>query len=217
MKLAPAGQPPRRISPTFIGGMIFIIALTLWNIGWLIYHWLVRPDWLQSLPPLLDEGIALWEFGGTAALAMVWAGLGWRYWRRRRQNRPVIPIAPVEVADLYALSPKAFEQYVGQLFRQKGYQVKLRGGAGDNGVDLELTGRFGKKAIVQCKRYQNTVGPDTVRELYGTLIHERAAHAFLVTTAEISDAAREWARGKPMTLIDGRTLVLIAESMSKGA
>ncbi|MCB0000495.1 MAG: restriction endonuclease, partial [Anaerolineales bacterium] len=41
----------------------------------------------------------------------------------------------------------------------------------------------------------------------------RAAHAFLVTTADISDAAREWAQYKPITLIDGETLVQIATSL----
>jgi restriction system protein len=71
-----------------------------------------------------------------------------------------------------------------------------------------------KKAVVQCKRYQNTVGEEIVRELYGTLIHERAARAFLVTTADISESAQQWAQGKPITLIDGRTLVQITEALA---
>ena len=44
-------------------------------------------------------------------------------------------------------------------------------------------------------------------------MHEGVAHAFLVTTADISDAARAWSQGKPMTLIDGATLVEIAQSL----
>ncbi|UCC50822.1 MAG: restriction endonuclease, partial [Anaerolineaceae bacterium] len=56
--------------------------------------------------------------------------------------------------------------------------------------------------------------PDIVRELFGTMIHERVHHAFLVTTADISDAARQWATHKPMTLIDGPTLVDIASSLN---
>ena len=68
-------------------------------------------------------------------------------------------------------------------------------------------------AIVQCKRYQNTVGAELVRELYGTLMHEKALHAFLITTADISSAAREWAQGKPITLIDGATLMAIAAAL----
>jgi restriction system protein len=68
---------------------------------------------------------------------------------------------------------------------------------------------------VQCKRYRNAIGPDIVRELFGTMIHERVHHAFLVTTASISDSAREWAAHKPMTLIDGPTLVQIAAALNK--
>jgi restriction system protein len=113
------------------------------------------------------------------------------------------------------LSPKDFEEYVGTLFRRKGYQVALRGGSGDHGVDLELFGPDGRKAIVQCKRYQHTVGEEIVRELFGTIIHERSIRGFLVTTAEISASAKSWAAGKPITLIDGPTLVEIAQSLAK--
>ncbi|MCA9937479.1 MAG: restriction endonuclease [Anaerolineales bacterium] len=118
------------------------------------------------------------------------------------------------MAEIYALSPGAFERYVAGIFRRKGYRVKIRGGSGDLGVDLEVTNQHGKRAIVQCKRYQHTVGAEVVRELYGTLIHERAAHAFLVTTADISTAARDWSQGKPITLIDGETLVHIAYTLT---
>jgi restriction endonuclease Mrr len=54
-----------------------------------------------------------------------------------------------------------------------------------------------------------------VRELLGTMIHEQVHHAFLVTTADISPAAREWAQTKPMTLIDGQTLVALAEALNE--
>ena len=80
---------------------------------------------------------------------------------------------------------------------------------------MEVTGENGRRAIVQCKRYRHTVGAEIARELFGAMIHERASHAFLVTTAEISDAAREWSRSKPMTLIDGESLVQIAAALSQ--
>ena len=91
-------------------------------------------------------------------------------------------------------------------FAAKGFASNCVVVAVTRGVDLELTKPDGKRAIVQCKRYRSTIGPDIVRELYGTLIHEKVAHAFLVTTADISDSAREWSLGKPMTLIDGEAL-----------
>jgi restriction endonuclease Mrr len=48
------------------------------------------------------------------------------------------------------------------------------------------------------------------------MMHEGVAHAFLVTTAEISQASKEWAAGKPMTLIDGQTLVQIIVELGEG-
>jgi restriction system protein len=190
-------------------GWLLIGGLTALMIVWLGYRWLMRPNWLLVLPSLLAEGLRLIEAAGVITLVFLWLALWWRRWQRP-MHKNVVP----NLAELYTLSPAGFEKYVAQLFRQKGYQVKRRGRSGDQGVDLELRQPEGKRAIVQCKRYQNTVGPEVVRELFGTLVHERVAHAFLVTTADISDAARQWARNKPMTLIDGPTLVRIAAVLS---
>ncbi len=45
------------------------------------------------------------------------------------------------------------------------------------------------------------------------MVHERAFHGFLVTTAEISEAARQWAADKPMTLIDGAALSALSDDL----
>jgi restriction system protein len=191
-------------------GRSLIVVLTAVYILWLFVRIISQPAWLAHLPAALLELMPLAEMAGFVTLALMW-GLVWRQVR----HQPVTAVTPLDVEQLYALQPYAFEQYVADLFRQKGYRVKLHGRRGDNGVDLRLTQPNGKQAIVQCKRYRKSIGPDIVRELYGTLIHEGAAHAFLVTTADISDAARTWAQGKPMTLIDGRTLAHIAAMLQE--
>lgn len=200
-----------RLEPAYRVGLVIIGGLTVWWLGWLIYRWLADPGWLAALPALLMELVLLAETAGGFTLALLWGGLGFHYWRRTRRPAGSIPALARE--ELYGLSPKAFERYVAGLFRQKGYGVVVRGRSGDLGVDLELTDKHGRRAIVQCKRYRDTVGAEVVRELYGTLIHEQVAHAFLVTTADVSEAAREWAQGKPMTLIDGALLVEIADAL----
>lgn len=207
--LAPG--PGGRLGRAYRVGLVIIGALTVWWLGWLLYRWLVDPGWLAALPDVFMELVLLAETAGGFTLAFLWGGLGFHYWRRSRPAGAALP--PMTREKLYSLSPKAFERYVGGLFRQKGYKVVVRGRTGDLGVDLELTDAHSRRAIVQCKRYRDTVGAEVVRELYGTLIHEQVAHAFLVTTADISEAAREWARGKPMTLVDGRTLVGIAAAL----
>ena len=206
----PAGH--RYLSRRTLAALLLVILPTLALLAWLGYRLFARPDWVPTLPTLLHELLVLVEFAAAATLALVWAGI---FWRAAKGDRPGGDprVGPVDLDGLYTLSPQAFERYTAGLFRQKGYQVTLRGRSGDHGVDLELTGRNGKRAVVQCKRYQNTIGEDIVRELYGTLIHERAAHAFLVTTADISTSARNWAQGKPLTLIDGETLIKIAATL----
>lgn len=189
-------------------GRTLILILTAVYLLWLFIRVISQPPWLAQLPASLLELLRLAEIAGFITLVLMW-GLLW--WPKPKQ--PVMAVTPLDLEQLYALQPYEFEQYVADLFRQRGYGVKLHGRRGDNGVDLRLTQANGKEAIVQCKRYRKSVGPDIVRELYGTLIHERAAHAFLVTTADISDAARAWAQGKPMTLIDGRSLAHIAAVM----
>jgi restriction system protein len=171
----------------------------------------MKPVW-PDLFPLVGELVDLWEAASAFTLAFLWVGL---WWRHNKTEEKAVVVRQISLDGLYRLNPKDFEKYIGELFQQKGYKVMHRGRSGDHGVDLELIGLDGRRAIVQCKRYQNTVGEETVRELFGTLIHERAMRAFLVTTAEISEAAELWARDKPITLIDGPTLIQIAGSLQK--
>lgn len=193
----------------YVSAWLILGVMSLIYLGWLGYRWLVQPAWPQVLPDLVAEFLRLVEVATALTLAILWAGLLWQ--RKGWTASGARPVLSVD--QMYELSPKAFEHYVADLFRHRGYRVHIRGRSGDHGVDLELKSNGGRRAIVQCKRYRDTVGEEIVRGLFGTLLHERAHHAFLVTTAEVSDAARKWATGKPMTLIDGPTLVDIARAI----
>ena len=113
---------------------------------------------------------------------------------------------PQALDRLKALDPYVFEHLVAVLFERRGYTATTMGGAGDEGVDVVLQ-KAGQGAVVQCKRYENNVGQPTVRDLYGTMMHNHAGEAYLVTTAMVTRQAEEWAQGKPIHLIDGYTLV----------
>lgn len=179
------------------GSHTFAILLSLIFGAWVAYRWGAQPQWLWQLPANFRELLDLAEFGGTITLTFLW---GLILWRRYHPRHPLNP------SDLLRLSPAEFEQFTAEQFGRLGYSVKLRGKSGDLGVDLELT-RKKERAIVQCKRYQKAIGPEIVRELYGTLLHEKADRAYLVTTATISNSARQWAEGKPLILIDGQALL----------
>jgi restriction system protein len=197
---------------SYYSGWLILILFTSAYVFWLIYRWGSRPIWMTRLPMAVYETIGLIEMAAAITLIFMWAGL---FWQGRLHRRSQIRSLAMTKVQLFELDPKSFEHYVAGLFRQKGYAVTVRGRSGDHGVDLELTSARGKRAIVQCKRYRGTVGEKIVRDLFGTLLHERASRAFLVTTADISDAAVKWSQGKPITLIDGDMLVEITSSLNQ--
>ncbi len=204
-------ERPSRLSYR-VGGVL-LGGLTAVYLFWLFFHLLAASDF-AALPAGWREMLRLLEMAGGITLTALW---GVWLWRRPRPSAHNFVTTTLSREELYLLDPKEFEQYVANLFRQKGYTVHLRGRSGDKGVDLELKQPGGKRAIVQCKRYRRPVGPEVVRELFGALIHERVAHAFLVTTADISPSARQWAQGKPITLIDGDLLVSLSHHLSAPA
>jgi restriction system protein len=187
----------------------FLSLLTGLFVVWVLWRYGVGDDVLWRAPEWMLELLGLLTGAALLTLVALWVLLLWQ----KRQLRAVAVHPTMTVEQLYALSPRAFEHYVAELFERRGYQVEIRGRSGDLGVDLALTRPDGRRAIVQCKRYRHAVGPDIVRELFGTMVHELAAHGFLVTTADISDAARAWAAGKPITLIDGRTLAALSDDL----
>jgi len=111
-----------------------------------------------------------------------------------------------------SLSPTELENATGFLFEQLGYKTKVSGGSGDGGVDVELL-RDGKRIIVQCKQYSTAIGPNYVRDLYGTLLHEAADKALLVSPSGFTDGAREFAKGKPILLLGIKHLVKLSKKI----
>lgn len=195
----------------YLSGWLILLLITIAYVAWRIYRWNIQPPWLSNLPTALFDVISLVEMAAAITIVFLWAALIWQSYTVRRRAARSLTLTKEQLQEL---DPKGFEHYVAELFQKKGYQVTIRGGTGDHGVDLELSGANGKRAIVQCKRYRDTVGEKVVRDLFGTLLHERASRAFLVTTADISSAAMNWSQGKPITLIDGDMLVAIASVLN---
>lgn len=180
----------------------FLSVLTCLFVLWVLWRYGVAGNIFLYAPTWLVDLLGLMTAAGLLTLIILWSLVAWQRSGMVRSNGARV----MSLDELYALSPRDFEHYVAGLFERRGYTVEVRGRAGDLGVDLALTSVDGRNAIVQCKRYRHTIGPDIIRELFGTMVHERAVHGFLVTTADISDGARAWAADKPITLIDGRTL-----------
>lgn len=126
--------------------------------------------------------------------------------KKQRQNFLKVASDPSAYA-LEKMSWREFEGLVAETFRQKGYRVELRGGAGaDGGIDVELfMGR--DRYLVQCKQWKTRqVGVAIVRELYGVMAAEGAVGGFVVASGSFTADAAEFAQGKSIELVDARKL-----------
>lgn len=184
-----------------------IMVTLLWPLLYGPLSYFYASGWKPS--PLLERFLFT-VFGlHTGLLLLAWGGVWlWREWQRWIRRRRFEDTRTLE--QLLNLSPGEFEEWTAVLFERHGYRVHNVPDVADHGVDLMVTSPRGERAVVQCKRYRGTVGEPAVRDLYGTVLHVRADLGFLVTTGHISRAARMWARGKPLELIDGQRLVRLA-------
>lgn len=99
-----------------------------------------------------------------------------------------------------ALDGRQFEKELTTLLRRLGYDAMLTSYTADGGVDILIQDGH-RKIIIQCKAHRRYISPAVIRELYGTMLHEKADEGWLVTTAGFHSGAREFARGKPIQLI----------------
>lgn len=116
--------------------------------------------------------------------------------------------------NLMELNPFEFENLVSNLFEQIGFQAKQTRSSKDGGVDaiaFDPRPILGGKVVIQAKRYKNVVGVSAVRDLYGTMINEGANKGILVATSHYGPDAYEFAKGKPIELIDGGGLLYLLE------
>src|ERR1700731_3376741 len=93
-----------------------------------------------------------------------------------------------------------------------GLDTKLTQASRDGGVDcvaFDPRPILGGKVVIQAKRYKNTVGVSSVRDLFGTMHNEGASKGILVTTSGYGKAAYEFANGKPIELITGSNLLYL--------
>jgi restriction system protein len=146
---------------------------------------------------------------GAAVLFLITGGIsaleGWRKGRMLDSQESIKTVG--------ALSWKEFEELVSEVFRRKGYFVLENPDLGaDGGVDLRLR-KDGKKIYVQCKHWKaRQVGVKVVRELYGVMMDKHADEGVVVTYGTFTQEARDFVRGKPISLVDGNKLIgLIGE------
>jgi restriction system protein len=154
----------------------------------------------QRIGPLLAIILAIVSVGSTI--------VSWRTSRMLETQKGLDTVGKLGWQD--------FESLVGEIFKRKGYFILENPGTGpDEGVDLRLR-RDGKKVYVQCKHWKaKQVGVKIVRELYGVMTAKSAEEGIVVTSGSFSKEASDFARGKSISLIDGKELAGLIEEVQK--
>lgn len=120
------------------------------------------------------------------------------------------------VKSIKAIDWKDFEYLVGEAYRRQGYLVQENTFAGaDGGIDLVLS-KDGERILVQCKNWRvRKVGVSTVRELFGVVTAEGATEGFVVCSGHFTKEAMHFAKGKPISLVDGTALSRLIGDVQK--
>ena len=124
--------------------------------------------------------------------------------------------------NLASMDWEDFEHLVRELFEMEfsrnGGEVRVTQASRDGGVDaivFDPDPLRGGKIVIQAKRYTNTVGVSAVRDLYGTVINEGANSGILITTSDYGHDSYEFAKDKPLKLLNGGHLLALLHKNGK--
>ena len=125
-------------------------------------------------------------------------------------------------ANLAAMPWDDFEHLVAQLFEwefaRNGVEVRVTRASRDRGVDaiiFDPDPLRGGKYVLQAKRYTKPVDVSAVRDLFGTVMNEGANRGILITTSSYGPDAYEFAKDKPLSLVDGPNLLHMLQKHGK--
>jgi restriction system protein len=212
----------RRSKAGWAGDVIGMVGALPWWVGVALvpFAYLVFHQFSQAPVPVPIRSGGMGSFGVQAMVAaaarvlqyvvpmLCLIGAGVSLWGRRARSRLAQQAAANQSARVVdGLSWQRFEQLVGETFRNRGFSVKETGSAGaDGGVDLELR-KESELHLVQCKHWKAlNVSVDVVRQFYGVMASRGAASGYVVTSGHFTEAARRFAQGRHVHLIDGAEL-----------
>lgn len=183
-------RSPASLLPAFL----FLLAMGAWASG-LLSQWLPLPP--QALRSLL-----------MALSAMGLLILGLMVFLRQQQRRKLL-LQASSLADLMRLDWVQFEQLTAEAYRRHGWRVEETGqGGADGGVDLMMR-KGNQRCIVQVKQWQARVGAPIVREMFGLMVHHKVNRVAIVALGGFTSEAVDFARGKPIDLVDGKGLLAL--------
>jgi restriction system protein len=117
-----------------------------------------------------------------------------------------------------------FERLTTEFFRRQGYEVDLGAGRKDGGVDARVWTNKDSKAgpplmLIQCKRYKDVVGIETVKAFWSDVHFEGAESGLIATTSSVSRDSKKLCevRKWPMNFAEASEIQKWARTMWRHA
>jgi HJR/Mrr/RecB family endonuclease len=200
-------MPRRRRKKNLLSGIITAVLLLLLLAGWSAWSFWrsLTPD-IRWLAAVLASAALVTGTGIVILLLYYRRKQRMLIWSRAMSRWQHSPRSANLYRSVRQLSPGDLERFAAHVYQNMGYRVAHTGRSGDHGVDVRLRNPAGEVEIVQCKQWNHQVGEPDVRNLVGTMVHERAVRAYLWAPGGFTPEARRWARGKGVILADEREI-----------
>lgn len=114
-------------------------------------------------------------------------------------------IRSLTLDDVDKLSPRGFEEYLSEFFKDKGYNVIVTPMSGDKGADL-IVERSGVRTAIQAKHYKVSVDHKSVQEVYCSLKYYKCKRAIVITNSHFTKMAKVLGRSNKVELWDRERL-----------
>lgn len=112
-------------------------------------------------------------------------------------------------------SPQEFETWCAKQLEIAGWQCRVNGQSGDQGVDV-LAKKNGRILAVQCKLYSQPAGNDSVQQVVAGKIFYKADYAAVVATAGYTNSARALAIQSEVRLLQPTELASFRDFSEQG-
>jgi restriction system protein len=109
---------------------------------------------------------------------------------------------------LIGLRPQDFERLIERYYNAKGYSTTLTAPQKDGGRDIIAWRKdvaLNQRLLVECKNWERKVGVPRVREILGSVSHERATQGIIVATSGFTRPAKELATDNARIALLGDT------------
>jgi HJR/Mrr/RecB family endonuclease len=192
-----------------VGGIILLVIAVIQNTFEAIqsaYQSLSSLDREVFWGAMMVSAAILWIIFGAVRTKMVQI-------QRRRLRQQVIRDATLQ--RLSQMTPTQFEHYMADVYRLLGYSAIVTPRTGDGGKDIILK-KNGIVSLAECKLYITTkVGRRDVQIFHSAIIDAGAKEGLFITTGEFTRSAYEYAKGKPIKLIDREQLLRLLAQITK--